>query len=307
MNHPPRRSRRGHGILRAAAAALCLWSSAVAQEKGLSVSSTDSGLVASGKILFAAGGCANCHTDKKAKGPLAAGGAGLKTPFGIFYAPNITPDRKFGIGAWTDTQFIRAMREGIAPDGSHYFPVFPYTSFTFMTDADLMALKAYIFTLKPVARASKPHEVGFPFKYRRLQYVWKRLFFRQRGPYTPDAAKSAAWNRGAYLARAVVHCGECHTPRNRFGGLEMKRWFTGAEKGKGPEGESVPNIRSEEGKGIADWSKAQVVTYLESGQDPDGDYAGSLMFDVIDLGTALLSDADRKAIAVYLKDLPPLK
>jgi len=291
---------RLHRVLGAAAAALCFWvQPAAAQE-------TESDAIARGEILFAAGGCANCHTDKKAKGPLAAGGAALKTPFGVFYAPNITPDKEHGIGAWTDAQFMRALRDGVAPDGSHYFPVFPYTSFTNMTDADMKALKAFVFTLKPVARPNRPHEVGFPFNVRLAQVFWKALFF-ERGPYQTNAAKSAEWNRGAYLARAVVHCGECHTPRNSLGGLDRSRWFTGAKKGEGPEGEAVPNIRSDAGSGIHDWSAKQVVTYLESGQDPDGDYAGSLMFDVVDQGTELLSDADRKAIAAYVKDLPPLR
>lgn len=263
------------------------------------------GAIAKGKILFEVGGCANCHTDNKAKGPLAAGGAALKTPFGKFFAPNITPHEEHGIGTWTDAQFIRAMRDGVAPDGSHYFPVFPYTSFTNMTDADMKALKAFIFTLKPIAQASRPHDVGFPFKIRRAQYFWKLLFF-ERGPHRADATKSAEWNRGAYLARAVAHCGECHTPRNILGGIKRSHWFTGAEKGKGPEGEGVPNIRSEKGRGIHNWSTEQIVTYLESGEDPDGDYAGSLMFDVVDQGTERLSNSDRKAIATYLKDLPPL-
>jgi len=291
---------RARFVLGAAAAALCLW--------GLPLAAQESGsnALAKGKILFEAGGCANCHTDTKSKGPLAAGGPALKTPFGHFYAPNITPHKKNGIGTWTDAQFIRAMREGVAPDGSHYFPVFPYTSFTNMTDSDMKALKAFIFTLKPVARLNKPHEVDFPFNIRFGQIFWKLLFF-DKGPYKPDATKSTQWNRGAYLALAVAHCGECHTPRNFLGGLDKSRWFTGAEKGEGPEGEGVPNIRSETGDGIHKWSSEEVVNYLESGEDPDGDYAGSLMFDVVDQGTELLSAADREAIAVYLKDLPPLR
>ena len=261
--------------------------------------------VAKGRLLFAAGGCANCHTDTKRKGPLAAGGAALKTPFGDFFGPNITPDKTHGIGAWSDADFIRAMRDGVAPDGSHYYPVFPYTSFTYMTDSDLLALKAYIFTLPPVARADRPHDVGFPFNLRFGQMFWKWLFF-DRGPYRPDQARSAEWNRGAYLSQAVAHCGECHTPRNSLGGLDRSRWFMGAEEGEGPEGEGVPNIRSDGKKGLSSWSKEQIETYLESGEDPEGDYAGSLMFDVIDKGTDQLSDADRAAIATYLKDLPPL-
>ncbi|MDC0033779.1 cytochrome c, partial [Alphaproteobacteria bacterium] len=276
-----------HKVLGAATVALsfCV-PSVVAQESGQNADP-----VARGEILFAAGGCANCHTDKKAKGPLAAGGGALKTSFGIFFAPNITPHKIHGIGAWTDAQFLRAMHRGIAPDGRHYFPVFPYTSFTNMTHADIKALKAFIFTLRPVARPNKPHDIGFPFNIRLGQFLWQLLYF-ERGPYKSDSAKSVEWNRGAYLVRAVVHCGECHTPRNILGGVDNSRWFMGIEKGEGPEGEGVPNIRSEEGRGIHDWSREQIVTYLKSGEDPDGDYAGSLMFDVVDQGTERLSDAD---------------
>lgn len=299
---PSHQSWRAHRVLRAAAAALCFWVLPLgAQEVGQTAD-----LVATGEVLFAAGGCGNCHTDKKAKGPLAAGGAALKTPFGNFFAPNITPHKEHGIGSWTDAQFIRALRDGVAPDGSHYFPVFPYTSFTNMTDADMKALKAFIFTLKPVDRPNRPHDVAFPFNVRLGQFFWKLLFF-ERGPYRPNAAKSAEWNRGAYLSLAVAHCGECHTPRNILGGLDRSRWFTGAKEGEGPEGEGVPNIRSEVGRGIHDWSREQIATYLESGEDPDGDFAGSLMFDVVDQGTERLSDADRNAIVTYLKDLPPLE
>lgn len=294
---------RRPSIRRAAAAALCLclWPIAVLAP----ALAQNNNVIAQGKVLFAVGGCANCHTDSKRKGPLAAGGAALKTPFGDFYAPNITPDKKHGIGTWSDADFIRAMRDGIAPDGSHYFPVFPYTSFTNMTDADMTALKAYIFTLTPVAQADRPHDVGFPFNLRFGQIFWKWLFF-DRGPYRPDNTKSTEWNRGAYLSRAVAHCGECHTPRNFLGGLDSSRWFTGAEEGEGPEGEGVPNIRSDDGTGIRAWSKEQIETYLESGEDPEGDYAGSLMFDVIDKGTDQLSAADRAAIVTYLKSLPPV-
>lgn len=301
MIAPSHKPWRVQALLRAAAAALCLWPLPVSAQNN----ATGTDVISEGKILFSAGGCANCHTDKKAKLPLAAGGAALKTPFGDFFAPNITPHKEFGIGAWTDAQFIRAMRDGVAPDGSHYFPVFPYTSFTKMTDADLLAIKAYIFTLKPVAQPNKPHDVSFPFNIRFGQFFWKLLFF-ERGPYKPDSEKSVQWNRGAYLSRAVAHCGECHTPRNFLGGLDMSREYMGAKEGEGPEGEGVPNIRSEPGTGIHNWSNEQITTYLKYGEDPDGDYAGSLMFDVIDQGTELLTDSDREAIAAYLKDLPAL-
>jgi len=271
-----------------------------------SIDALGSSLVLKGKVLFEAGGCANCHTNKKSKGQLGAGGAAINTPYGVFFAPNITPDGTHGIGNWTDNQFYRAMREGLSPNGSNYFPVFPYTSYTNMTDVDLHALKTYIFTLKPVGRPNRVHKLSFPFNLRILQFFWKLLYFKQ-GPYKFNAARTLEWNRGAYLSRAVAHCGECHTPRNIFGGLDYRAWFSGVKEGRGPEGEAVPNIRSDGKAGIKDWSKDQIVNYLQSGEDPEGDYAGSLMFDVIDKGTENLSNSDREAIAVYLKDLPPVR
>ena len=258
-----------------------------------------------GALLFGAGGCANCHTDTKKKGKPLAGGHAFETPFGTFYSPNISADRTHGIGGWSDADFIRAMREGEAPDGSHYFPVFPYTSFTNMTDADLLALKAHIFTLPAVAQPNQPHDVPFPFNVRFGQVFWKMLFFT-KGPFRPDPQRSPEWNRGAYLSNAVAHCSECHTSRNMLGALDRDRWLAGTRKGEGPEGLAVPNITPHPQKGIGKWSIEQIAEYLGSGQLPDGDYAGSLMAEVIENGTDKLSESDRRAIAVYLKSLPPL-
>ncbi len=262
-------------------------------------------LLARGAVLFAAGGCGNCHTDTKKKGKPLAGGHALKTPFGTFYTPNISPDRTHGIGAWSEKDFVRAMREGKAPDGSNYFPVFPYTSYTNMTDDDLKALKAYIFAQPPVAQPNRPHDVGFPFNIRFGQAFWKMLFF-EKGPYRPDPSRPAEWNRGAYLANAVAHCAECHTPRNALGGLKRDRWMAGTAKGEGPDGLAIPNITPHRSNGIGKWSVGQIAEYLGSGEQPDGDYAGSLMADVIDKGTDLLSASDRRAIAIYILSLPPL-
>ena len=151
-----------------------------------------------------------------------AGGAALLTPFGTFYGPNITPDPDHGIARWSDADFIRAMREGTAPDGRHYYPAFPYTSFTLMTDEDLLALKAYIFTLPPAAVPSRPHDLSFPFGFRGLMWTWKLLYLAP-GPFVPDPARDADWNRGAYLVEGVGHCGECHTPRGFLGGRSTEQ------------------------------------------------------------------------------------
>ncbi|MFT5538594.1 MAG: mono/diheme cytochrome c family protein [Alphaproteobacteria bacterium] len=258
-----------------------------------------------GAVLFATGGCANCHTDTKNKGPDLAGGGPIKTPFGTFYAPNISSHPEFGIGKWTDKDFIRALRDGIAPDGSHYYPAFPYTSFTNMTDDDMRAIHAHIMSLPPVAVKSRPHDLGFPFNIRFGMIFWKLLFL-EKGPLISDSTRSAEWNRGRYLANAVAHCAECHTPRNFMGGLDHSRWMAGNAKGEGPEGEAVPNITQHPTSGIGKWKLEEIAQSLEDGTLPDGDSFGSLMADVVESGTAMLSDADRRAIAVYIKSLKPL-
>lgn len=261
-------------------------------------------LVARGEYIYRASGCTNCHTDRKAKGAELAGGAALQTPFGVFYAPNITPDREHGIGAWSDDDFLRAMRDGVNPRGSHYYPAFPYTSYTRLTDEDLRALKAYIFTLAPVAQPSRPHELPWYARFRPLLYFWKWLYF-EPGSYSIDAQQSTAWNRGAYLATAAAHCGECHTPRNRFGGFDHERYFAGTTDG--PEGAVVSNITPDRKTGIGRWSVRDIAYYLEAGMTPDGDFAGDVMADVIDNGLSHLTKDDLRAIATYVKSLPPIE
>ena len=258
---------------------------------------------ARGAYLAIAGGCVSCHTDYKQKTPEFAGGGALKTPFGAFYAPNITPDRKYGIGRWNLSDFKRAMREGIAPDGSHYFPAFPYTAFTGIKDRDLSDLWSYFTSLAPVARPNRGHELKFPFAWRFPVTFWKMLNFRP-GPLMPKPEKSPAWNRGAYLVTALAHCGECHTPRNRLGGLRRDRWMAGARDG--PEGEPTPNITPHMKDGIGGWSDEDLKTYLTEGMEPNGDFAESLMADVIDRSTGKLKASDIKAITVYLRSLRPL-
>ncbi|MBI3707992.1 MAG: cytochrome c, partial [Proteobacteria bacterium] len=211
----------------------------------------DGAAIKRGEYLFIAGGCIGCHTDVKNNGAPLAGGRALATPFGTFYGPNITPDPVHGIGKWSDADFIRALREGVRPDGANYFPVFPYTSFTKISDADLRDLKAYIFSLPPVAKPSRPHDVSFPFNLRFLQFGWKLLNFTA-GPYAPDTTKPADWNRGAYLVQALTHCGECHTPRNAMGGLKTSLAYAGTADG--PEGERVPNVTTDPDTGIGKWS-----------------------------------------------------
>ncbi len=169
-----------------------------------------------GEYLVRAGNCFSCHT--AVGGQPLAGGRAIATPFGTFYSPNITPDPETGIGRWTDAEFLKALREGARPDGANYFPVFPYPSFTRITDNDALAIKAYLFSLPPVRQDNRPHDVRFPFSWRFLQTGWKLLFFTP-GPFQPAPERSAAYNRGAYLVTALAHCGECHTPRNFLGAV----------------------------------------------------------------------------------------
>lgn len=255
-----------------------------------------------GRYLLHAGGCITCHTDKgtlKAKGPVLGGGHELKTPFGIFYGPNITPDHEHGIGRWSEADFIRAMREGRSPDGRHYYPAFPFTSFTRISDADLKALWAYLRTVPPAAKPNLPHKLSFPYSQRFGLGFWKWLYFRP-GPFRPDQAKSAKWNRGAYLVTALGHCGECHTPRTALGGLDRDRWLGGSVKGV--VGKS-PNITPDKPTGIGDWSASDIASMLKTGLLPDGDFVGAEMVDVIEHGTSKLADDDLKAIAAYLKSI----
>ncbi|MEZ5647462.1 MAG: cytochrome c [Alphaproteobacteria bacterium] len=254
-----------------------------------------------GAYIFSAAGCQGCHTDSRNSGQIGAGGRALKTPFGIFYGPNITPDPDYGIGSWSSVDFHRALREGIRRDGSPYYPAFPYAAFTKMSDQDIDDLYAYLLTLPPVKQPSKPHELGFPWSIRTGIWVWRMLYFIP-GPLSASPNRSNDYNRGRYLVEALGHCEECHTPRTSLGGLENNRAFSGSKVG--PEGGKVPNI-TPHADGIADWSEADITTALEDGMRPDGDFIGGAMGEVIANSTSKLTPADRKAIAVYLKSLVP--
>jgi mono/diheme cytochrome c family protein len=255
-----------------------------------------------GAYLFAAADCAGCHTDVKNDGKPLAGGRALATPFGTFYGPNITPDPQYGIGSWTEAQFHRALRQGINNHGSYMFPVFPFPSFTGLSDADTSDLYAYLKTRQPVPQPNKPHEVSPPFGFRFGLAFWRLLFFKE-GPWQPDPEHDAVWNRGSYLANAVAHCGECHTPRNFMGAMKTNLAFSGNPKG--PDGQKAPNITPDPKRGIGTWSLEEIETVLKTGQMPYFDFVGSGMAEVV-RGTSQLTDEDRHAIAVYLKSLKPV-
>jgi mono/diheme cytochrome c family protein len=252
-----------------------------------------------GEYLAQAGGCVGCHTEDKRDAVRFAGGRALPTPFGTFFGPNITPHPQAGIGRWTEADFIRAMREGVRPDGANYFPAFPYPSFTKVTDADLRDLWAYLRTLPPNPRANQAHDLGFPFGWRFLVGPWKGLYFSP-GAFVPDAKSSPAANRGAYLVQALGHCGECHTPRNALGAPKRERFLAG---GKTPEGKTVANLTPTR---LKRWSDAEVKEFLTTGTKPDDKMAGEAMGEVIANTTSKLAPDDLAALVAYLRTLPPL-
>ncbi len=260
-------------------------------------------LAARGAYLARAGLCIACHTDFKNKGAALAGGYAIEVPFGTIYSTNITPDPETGIGGWSDEEFLRAMRQGIGRGREHLFPAFPYTSFTNMTDEDILALKAYLSTVKPVRKENRAPELTAPFGWRFLLAGWKWRYFEE-GPWTSDPGRPARWNRGSYLVNAVVHCGECHTPRDWAGGLDRELFMAGSTDG--PEGETASNITPHEGTGVGDWSVEDMVELLKSSYKPDGDNVQGLMERVIIHGYEHMTDEDLTAIAVYLKSLPPI-
>ena len=257
--------------------------------------------VARGTYLVRAGGCFSCHTAPG--GAPLAGGRALATPFGTFFSPNITPDLATGIGSWTDAQFRRALREGVRPDGANYFPVFPYPSFTGISDDDALAIKTYLFSLPPVRQVNREHDVSFPFSWRFLQNAWKLLFF-DPGPFQPEANQAAAYNRGAYLVTALAHCGECHTPRNVLGAVDADRRLAGTADG--PDGQPVPNITPDPVTGIGGWDKSDLIVLLKTGLTPEQNKVRGAMREAIDDGIKHLSDSDLDAIADYLLAQKPI-
>ncbi len=253
-----------------------------------------------GQELFNAGGCASCHAVPNQPDRLRLGGGlPLGSPFGTFYAPNISPDPTDGIGRWSEADFVNAAMRGVSPEGTHYFPAFPYTSYHLADVDDFRDLFAYLKTLPAVQGKVRDHDVPFPFNIRRNVGIWKLLFMDGK-PFAPDASRSPQWNRGAYLVNGFGHCAECHSPRNFLGGIITSQRFAG---GPNPDGEGwVPNITQ---KGIGAWSEKDIADFLETGDMPEGDSASGAMRPVIK-NLAQLTREDRAAMASYLKSLPPV-
>ena len=254
-----------------------------------------------GRTMFFAGGCTSCHTTPNQDDHLRLGGGyALKSPFGTFHVPNISPHKQDGIGSWSTADFVRAMREGVSPDGRHYYPAFPYTSYQRMTPEDLSDLFAFIMTLTPVEGRAPDHDLPFPYNIRRGVGLWK-LAFLDGKVFTPDPGKSESWNRGAYLVNGAGHCAECHSERNFAGAIIEERRFAG---GPDPEGRgTVPNITPSP-TGIGGWTPEEVATLLKTGETPNFDTVGGPMGSVV-RNASQLSDADREAMAEFILSLPP--
>ena len=252
-----------------------------------------------GAYLAKAAGCVGCHTDTAKDAVPFAGGRALKTPFGTFYGPNLTPDQNAGIGRWSEADFVKAMRHGERPDGANYFPAFPYPSFTQMSDSDMRDLWTYLRSLPPSPRANQPHDLGFPYGWRWLVTIWKWLFFTP-GPAAPDPKLNAVQQRGRYLTTALGHCGECHTPRNFLGAVKRDRFLAG---GKGPEGKNIPNLTPTR---LKKWSDGELRDFLTTGTYSDGDVPAEAMAEVIRNTTGHLTAADLDAMIAFLRVVPEL-
>jgi mono/diheme cytochrome c family protein len=301
-------------------AALLIAGLGIAQQRPVDPQTpANAALIEQGRYLATAGDCISCHT--RPHGAPFAGGVPLSTPFGIIYSANITPDVVSGIGAWSPEQFARAMREGIAPDGTHLYPAFPYPAFTKVSDADLRSIYAYLRSLAPVRYTPPQNDMSFPFGIRALLVGWNVLFLKAER-YVADPARSAEWNRGAYLTRGLGHCGACHTPRNAFGAERQAQALTGGsyrdeildevlDDRITPLDEwtvrtwSAANLTPAR-SGLGAWSLEDIAAYLRSGHNARAGAFGP-MSKVVANSTSHLSDTDVRAIAVYLKSLTPAR
>jgi len=254
--------------------------------------------IARGQYLTRAADCQACHTAKG--GAPFAGGLAFNLPFGTIWSPNITPDRQTGIGAWTDAQFLRALHQGAGPR-AHLYPVMPYAAYTYMTDADALAIRAYLATLPAVHKQRPPSTFGFPFNQRWLMAIWSRLFNPDQR-FRPHPDRSPQWNRGAYLAEAMAHCGDCHTPRTLAQSLDDRRKYAGAVTA----GWKAYNITGHRLSGVGTWSDAELGQYLSTGQVAGRGMAAGPMGDAVDLSLSHLTPSDIAALTAYLRSVPAI-
>ena len=256
--------------------------------------------IARGRYLTEAADCKSCHTTEGGK-PFA-GGRAFKLPFGTLYSPNITPDRDTGIGAWTDADFLKAVHQGVDREGERLYPAFPYAAYTYLTDADVLAIKGYLATIAPVAYTPPKNTLAFPFNQRWLMAIWSGLF-NPNDRFRPASDKSPEWNRGAYLAEALAHCGDCHTPRNLLQALDNKQKFAGGDA----EGWRAYNITADANAGVGTWSDEDLANYLANGHAAGRGTASGPMAEAVNLSFARLTAGDIHAMVDYLRTVPAIE
>jgi len=256
-------------------------------------------LVQRGEYLARVADCEACHTSES--GRPFAGGRAFVLPFGTLYSTNITADPDTGIGRYSDAEFLRAMHEGIGRDGTRLYPAMPYAAYTYITDADALAIKAYLFSLKPVHTPLRANTMRFPYDQRWLMSFWS-LFFNPDKRFEPNAERSAQWNRGAYLAEALAHCGECHTPRNLMQGLDNRRKYGGTIQA----GWHAYNITSDHDSGVGSWTDEELGRFIASGHADGHGTAAGPMGEAVDLSLRYLAPADVAAIVAYVKTVPAI-
>ncbi len=269
------------------------------QPAGVPADFTDTDPLARGKYLAVAADCEACHTSEG--GTPFAGGRPIETDFGTIYSPNITPDPETGIGSWSDADFLRAVHEGIAEDGTRLYPAFPYASYTYLTDEDVLAIKAYLFSLPAVKNTTPANTLRWPYNQRGLMAIWSKLY-NPGTRFQPVADRTPSWNRGAYLAEALGHCGECHTPRTMLQALDNRRKFAGGMA----EGWRAYNLSSDKESGIGTWSQQDLESYLKTGHSMDRGSAFGPMAQAVHLSFQKLTPSDVSAIVEYVRSVPPV-
>jgi mono/diheme cytochrome c family protein len=269
-----------------------------ADPAGVPAALKNADVVRRGEYLARAADCMVCHTTRD--GAKYAGGLAFPMPFGTLYSTNITPDKETGIGNYTDQDFLNAVQRGVRADGAHLYPAMPVTSYTYMTDADALAIKAYLFSLPAVHSQNQPNTLGFPYNQRWLMGVWSALFIENER-FRPNPAQSPEWNRGAYLAEALAHCGECHTPRNLAFALDNRSKFRGSVYGW-----NAFNITSDKGSGIGAWSDDELRGYLSTGHASGRGTAAGPMGEAVDKSLSEMAPADIGALVTYVRSIPAI-
>ncbi|MGI4879340.1 MAG: c-type cytochrome [Janthinobacterium lividum] len=266
---------------------------------GVPASLAKAPLLVRGEYLTRAADCAACHTAKG--GRPFSGGRAFKLPFGTLYTPNITPDVATGIGRYTDAEFLKAVHKGVSRSGQPLYPAFPYSAYTMMTDADVLAIKAYLFSLAPVTSTAPANTLGFPFNQRWLMTIWGVLFNSDKR-FEPVPERSAQWNRGAYLVEAAGHCGDCHSPRNPMQAVDQRQKFAGGAA----EGWTAYNITGDRLTGVGAWSRAELAAYLSTGHASGRGTASGPMGEVVELSLRHLTSEDIDAIVTYIRTIPAI-